>query len=117
VQLLKGYNQKHLKTWEENLIYIQHYYNKAIHTSSGKSPFETCFAYFPPLSLDVVNGKQGVREEIIGETLKDEKFVEKIRQIHLQIQETLKKSQDWYKAIHDHHITDKTFKVADKVSF
>jgi hypothetical protein len=82
------------------MIYIQHSYNRAIHTSTGKSPFETCFGYFPPSPLDVVYGQQGgVREDIIiGEALKVKKFVEKIRQIHLQVQETLKKSQERYKA-------------------
>jgi hypothetical protein len=75
------------------LIYIQHYYNREIHTSTGKSPFETCFGYFPPSPLDVVYGKQGgVREDLTGDALKAEKIVEKIRQIHLQVQETLKKS-------------------------
>ena len=31
-------------------------YNRAVHTSTGKSPFETCFGYFPPSPLDVVYG-------------------------------------------------------------
>jgi hypothetical protein len=93
VQLLRGYNQKHPKTWDENMIYIQHSYNRAVHTSTGKSPFETCFGYFPPSPLDVVYGKQGgVREDLTGDALKEEKIVEKIRKIHLQVQETLKKS-------------------------
>jgi hypothetical protein len=56
--------------------------------------------------LDVVYGQQGgVREDITGEALKVEKFVEKIRQIHLQVQEMLKKSQEKYKARHDQHRT------------
>jgi hypothetical protein len=45
--------------------------------------------------LDVVYGQQGgVREDITGEALKVEKFVENIRKIHLQVHETLKKSQE-----------------------
>jgi hypothetical protein len=39
-----------------------------------------------------------VREDTMGEELKAEKFVENIRQIHLQVQETLKRSQERYKA-------------------
>jgi hypothetical protein len=57
MHLFRGYNQKHPKTWDENLIYIQHSYNRAVHTSTSKSPFETCFGYFPPSPLDVVYGK------------------------------------------------------------
>jgi hypothetical protein len=48
--------------------------------------FETCFGYFSPSPLDVVYGQQGGgREDIMGEALKVEKFVENIRQIHLQV--------------------------------
>jgi hypothetical protein len=66
--------------------------------------------------LDVIYGNQeGVREDIIGEALKVEKFIENIRQIHLQEQETLKKSRERYKAWNDKHITKKSFKVGDKV--
>jgi hypothetical protein len=86
VQLLRGYNQKHLKTWDENMIYIQHSYIRAIHTSIGKSPFETFFWYFPPSPLDVVYGQQGgVREDLTGDALKEKKIVEKIRQINLHL--------------------------------
>jgi hypothetical protein len=73
------YNQKHPKTWDENLIYIQHSYNKVVHTFTNKSYFETCFGYFPPY-LDVVYGQQGgVTDGITRETFKVEKFVENIR--------------------------------------
>jgi hypothetical protein len=83
VQLLRGYNQKYPKTWNENLIYTQHSYNRAVHPYTDKSPFETCFGYFPPSPLDVVYGQQGVREDLTRDALKVEKFVEKIKQIHL----------------------------------
>jgi hypothetical protein len=96
VQLLRVKNEKHPKTWDENLIYIQHSYNRAVHTSTGKSPFETCFGYFPRSPLDFVYGHHGhqggVREELIGDAVKEYKIVERIRHIHLQVQETLKKS-------------------------
>jgi hypothetical protein len=32
-----GYNKKHLKTWDEKLIYRQQSYNKEVHTSISKS--------------------------------------------------------------------------------
>jgi hypothetical protein len=46
-----------------------------------------------------------VREDLTRDALKEEKIVEKIRQIHLQVQETLKKSWERYKARHDQCIT------------
>jgi hypothetical protein len=98
VKFLGGYNRNHLKTWDENFIYIQHSYHRAIHTSINKFSFKTCFGYFPPFPLDDVYGKQGgVREDITKEVLKSDKLAEKIRKIHLQVKETLKKSHEKYK--------------------
>jgi hypothetical protein len=95
---------------------IQHSYNRVVHTSTGKSHFETFFGYFSPSPLDVVYVQQGgVREDIIGEYLKVEKFIEKIRKIHFQVQDTLKKSQERYKECHDQHKTKKSFKVGERV--
>jgi hypothetical protein len=56
-----------------------------------------------------------VREDLRGDALKVETFVEKIKQIHLQVQETLKKSQEKYKSRHDQHRTKRTFRVGDIV--
>lgn len=103
-----------MKIWYENMVYIQHYYNRVVHTSRGDSPFETFFGYFPLSPLDIAYGKQVVREDIIGDDLRDEKIIEKIRKIHLQVHETLQKSQHKYKARHDQHRIEKSFKVGDK---
>jgi hypothetical protein len=95
VHILKGYNHKHPRTWDENFIYTQHSYNRTIHHSTSKSPFGIFFGYFPHSPLDVVHGKQGgVREYTTLESLNDTKFIDKIKQIHLLIQETLKKSKE-----------------------
>ena len=56
VHLLQGYCAKHPKLWDEQL----HSYNKAMHSSSQKSPFETCFGYFPKSPLDFLFGKDTV---------------------------------------------------------
>jgi hypothetical protein len=77
------------------LIYIQHSYNTEIYTSTRKLLFVTWFGYFPPSPLDVVYGQQrGVREDLREDALKVEKLVENIKQIHLQVQEMLNKSQE-----------------------
>jgi hypothetical protein len=81
------------------MIYIQHSYNREVYTSTMKSPFEKKNRYFPPSPLDVICGQQGgVMEDIAREVLKVEKNVEKIRQIHLQVHETLDKPSKKYKA-------------------
>jgi len=56
VQLLRGYCGKHPKSWDEHLEYIQHSYNRAIHSSINKSTFDTCFGYLPPSPFDCVFG-------------------------------------------------------------
>jgi len=41
VQLLRDYYGKHPTSWDEHIEYIQHSYNRIIHSSINKSPFET----------------------------------------------------------------------------
>ena len=53
VHLLWGYNQKHLKTWDESLPYIQHCYNRVIHSSTNQSPFEVCMGFLPQSPFDL----------------------------------------------------------------
>ena len=98
------------------MAYIQNYYNRVVHTSTRKSPFETCFGYFPPSPLYITYGQQGgVREDLTGDALRAENFIGKIRKIHLQVHETLQKSQEKYKARHDQHKTKNSSKVGDQV--
>lgn len=86
VQLLRGYNQKHIMISNENLIHIQHYYNREVHACIGKFPFETCFGYFPPMPIDVVYGQQGgEKEDTASKVLRDKKIINKMRWIHLQV--------------------------------
>ena len=56
VQFLRGYCGKHPKSWDEHLEYIQHAYNREIHSSINKSPFEDYFCYLPPSPFDCVFG-------------------------------------------------------------
>ena len=86
VQLLRGYCDKHSKSRDEHLEYIQHSYNRKIHFSINKSPFETYFGYLPPSPFDCVFGKQKEEEDSLEKEEKQvEKFVKKIRQIHLKV--------------------------------
>ena len=55
VQLLCMYNQKHHRTWDDNLPYIQHSYNRAQHSSTGKSPFEICYGFQPLMPIDLIS--------------------------------------------------------------
>ena len=50
-----------------------------------------------------------------GEVVRVDKCIDKIRQIYLQVQEALKKSEEKYKARHDQYKVWKSFKVGDIV--
>jgi hypothetical protein len=53
IQILRMYHSKHPRTWDESLAYVQHSYNRAIHSSTGHNPFEVCLGYQPLAPIDV----------------------------------------------------------------
>ena len=57
IHLLQGYCNKHPNIWDEQLYYVQHAYNWAMHSYTQSSPFETCFCYLPKSPLDFIFGK------------------------------------------------------------
>ena len=70
VHMLRGYNSRHPKTWDESLPYLQFAFNQAIHGSSGKSPFEACYWFLPPSLFDLMfsseamaDGKEGTERQ------------------------------------------------------
>ena len=111
---LRGYCNKHPKLWDEQIQYVQHAYNRVVHSSTQSSPFETCFGYFPKTPLDL-----NYAREVGSSTSKDEdkalRFIQRVQQVHQEVQEQLEKSQAQYKARHDKHRVDHQFYVGDQV--
>jgi hypothetical protein len=114
VHLLQGYCAKHPKLWDEQLHYVQHAYNRAIHSSTQKSPFETCFGYLPKSPLDFIFGKDTVECEEVDAN-KARRFIQQIQVIHQAVQEQLESSQTKYKKRHDKHRIDHHFQIGDQV--
>jgi hypothetical protein len=105
---------KHPKLWDEQIPYVQHAYNRALHSSTQSSPFETCFGYLPKVPLDLMYGRDvDVNEERTEDRAR--KFIQRIQQIHQAVREQLEKSQAQYKARHDKHRVDHQFQVGDRV--
>jgi hypothetical protein len=52
VLFLRGYCSKHPKLWYKQILYVEHAYNRSLHSSTHISPFNTCFGYLPKLPLD-----------------------------------------------------------------
>eukprot|EP00253_Pinus_taeda_P030958 PITA_30958 len=90
VHILRMYNSKHPRTWDESLPYVQHSYNRALHSSTGHSPFQS-------------------------ETDKATSFIERIQHIRQQVHDILEKSNAKYKQRHDQHRVPHKFQVGDKV--
>jgi hypothetical protein len=40
VHILRMYNSKHPRKWDESLPYVQHSYNRALHSSTNHNPFQ-----------------------------------------------------------------------------
>ena len=116
VHLLQGYCAKNPKLWDEQLHYVHCSYNRAIHSSTQKSPFETCFGYLPKFPLDFVFGKDLVEYGQI-DVDKALKFIQEIQLIHQIVQEQLESGQAKYKERHDKHWVDHHVQVGDQVWF
>jgi hypothetical protein len=57
VIFLRGYCNKHPKVWDEHIPYVQHAYNRDLHSFTQCSPFETCFGYLTKVPLELMYGR------------------------------------------------------------
>jgi hypothetical protein len=53
VHILRMYNSKHPRTWDESLPYVQHSYNRALHSSIDHNPFQVGLGFQPLGPIDV----------------------------------------------------------------
>jgi hypothetical protein len=53
VHILHMYNSKHPCTWDESLPYVQHSYNRALHSLTGHNPFQVGLGFQPLGPIDV----------------------------------------------------------------
>ena len=113
VHLLRAYCSKHSKLWDESLHYVHHAYHRTLHSSTNRSPFETCYGYLPKSPMDFVFSHEA-KEDGYDNADKAMKFIQKIQKVHEAIQEYLEKSQAKYKMGHDKHQMDHHFKVGDQ---
>lgn len=117
IHLLRGYCGKHMKTWDGHLFYVQHAYNRDVHTSTGKSPFKTCFRYLPrsPIDMAFAFPSTAADSNLLKQEERARLFVERIKLIQQTVQEQLEKSQLQYKQHHDKHRVYHKFQVGDQV--
>jgi hypothetical protein len=53
VHILCMYNSKHPCTWDKSLPYVQHNYNRALHSATDHSPFQVGMGFQPLGPIDV----------------------------------------------------------------
>ena len=53
VHILRMYNAKHPCTWDESLPYVQHSYNRALHSSTEHNPFQVGLEFQPLCPIDI----------------------------------------------------------------
>jgi len=76
---------------------VQHSYNQAVHSSTQRSPFETCFGYLPKDPFDMVFGREDGSNGC-NDRDKAQQFIQRIQLIHQAVQEQLEKNHARYKA-------------------
>jgi hypothetical protein len=118
VHIFRMYNSKHPCTWDESLSYVQHSYNRALHSSTNHIPFQVGLGFQPlgpiyvalPLEVTLTDSSPAPTE-----ANKATHFIEQIQHICQQVQDILQKSNDKYKQFHDQHRVPHKFQVGDKV--
>jgi hypothetical protein len=118
VHILRMYNSKHPRTWDEILPYFQHSYNKAMHNSTDHNPFQVGLGFQPMGPMDValpLAATQVDSSHAQTEADKATRFIERIQHICQQGQDILQKSNAKYKKRHDQHRVPHKFQVGDKV--
>ena len=81
VHILQMYNSKHPCTWDDSLPYVQHSYNRAIHSSTGHSLFQVGLGFQPLGPIDVALPLATTRAESSHANIEDNKstkFIENI---------------------------------------
>jgi hypothetical protein len=53
MHILRIYDSKHPRTWDESLPYVHHSYNMALHSSTGQSTFQVGLGFQPLGPIDV----------------------------------------------------------------
>jgi hypothetical protein len=100
VHILRMYNSKKPRTWDKSLPYVQHSYNRALHSSTDHNPFQVGLGFQPlgpidislPLAITSTDSSPAPTE-----VDKASQYIKRIQHIHQEVQDILQKSNDKYK--------------------
>ena len=84
MRILKMYNSKHPCTWDHSLPYVQHNYNRSLHSSTSHSPFQVGLGFQPLDPIDVALPLVSTQDDSSHAQTKADKstkFIERIQHI------------------------------------
>jgi hypothetical protein len=85
VNILRMYNSKNPRTWDESLPYVQHNYNRSLHISTVHNPFQVGLRFQPLGTIDVALPLAVTSTDSSpapNEYEKATRFIEQIQHIH-----------------------------------
>jgi hypothetical protein len=101
VHILRMYNSKHPRTWDESLPYVQHNYNQALHSSTNHNPFQVGLGFQPLCPIDIAMPFVATQEDsahVQSEADKENSFIEHIQHIFQQVHDILDRANAKYKS-------------------
>lgn len=84
VHILRMYNSKHPRTWDESIPYLQHCYNRSLHSLTSCGPFQVGLGFQPLCLIDVAMPHATTQAEsthVLSEADKQTIFIECIKHI------------------------------------
>lgn len=115
VQLIRGYKWTFSKTWAESMPDMPYLFNKPIHSSTNKLPFDVCLGCLPNSPLDFILEQQDQQEGLCTQVGKVHKFIERIRgnpchKVRAQLGKTQLKSKPSVMNVYlEHNLNHKPF--------
>ena len=100
VHILRMYNSKNSRTWDESLPYVHHNYNQALHNLTGLNAFLVGLGFQSLCLIDVVMSFAATHMDLAHVQFEIDKatsFIEHIQHIHQQVHDILEKSNGKYK--------------------
>jgi hypothetical protein len=85
VHILNMYNSKHPRTWDESLPYVQHSYNRDLHSSTNHNPFQVGLGFQPLCTIDEAMtfvATYADSTHVQSEVEKEKEFIKNIQHIH-----------------------------------
>jgi hypothetical protein len=108
--LLRSLIKKNLREWEECLPHIEFAYNRAVHSSTNKCPFEVVYGFKPVAPIDLL--PLPLQEQANMDASRRAEYVKKI---HEKTREELEKKAHYFAAKANKHRKKMTFEPGDMV--